>query len=39
MIDVTNRIEEREKDSKLSEKFFTKVKEVENDLDFLHKYL
>lgn len=39
MIDVSNRIEEREKDSKLSEKFFTKVKEVENDLDFLHKYL
>lgn len=33
------RIEDREKDSKLSEKFFTKVKEMENDFQFVTSFL
>jgi hypothetical protein len=39
VVNLNARIEDRERDSKLSEKFLSKVKEVENDLKFLTTFL
>ena len=36
---LTLRVEDRERDTKLSEKFFAKVKEIEGDMKFQTTYI